>query len=223
MPGIGPRRHRAPALSFDLLQGLIDRVDLDDDPGRGGLRGARREAAIDRARLRRYLRLLVDGSGQHERVVVFLHRLDPPIERRAVERSGPIRVVHGDLEVHDLVHLGLLPPLSRGRSPILGRDANPGKTGRPCRSLARPSHPTATVSREHCANGRHGRWPIGLLGDRERTLNMAWLPPPDRALRAQNGYSSLRQLRGSSGCGFGVRSSSMLKKGATNGSGAITV
>jgi hypothetical protein len=34
---------------------------------------------------------------------------------------------------------------------------------------------------------------------------------PARALRAQNGYSSLRQLRGSSGCGFGVRSSSMVK------------
>ena len=43
------------------------------------------------------------------------------------------------------------------------------------------------------------------------------------AASPQNGYSSLRQLRGSSGCGFGVRSSSMLKKGATNGSGAITV
>ena len=40
---------------------------------------------------------------------------------------------------------------------------------------------------------------------------------------AQNGYSSLRQARGSSGCGFGVRSSSMLKKGCTNGSGAETV
>ena len=51
----------------------------------------------------------------------------------------------------------------------------------------------------------------------------AWLPSPDRALDSQNGYSSLRQLRGSSGCGFGVRSSSMLKKGTTNGSGAITV
>jgi hypothetical protein len=59
--------------------------------------------------------------------------------------------------------------------------------------------------------------------DRERAPIMAWLLPWDRALRAQNGYSSLRQLRGSSGCGFGVRSSSMLKKGATNGSGAITV
>ena len=39
----------------------------------------------------------------------------------------------------------------------------------------------------------------------------------------QSGYSSLRQERGSSGCGFGVRSSNMVKCGATNGSGAITV
>ena len=42
-------------------------------------------------------------------------------------------------------------------------------------------------------------------------------------LRDQSGYSSLRQVRGSSGWAFGVRSSRKLWYGATNGSGAITV
>ena len=44
-----------------------------------------------------------------------------------------------------------------------------------------------------------------------------------RARRDQSGYSSLRQARGSSGPGFGVRSSRNEWYGATNGSGAITV
>ena len=41
--------------------------------------------------------------------------------------------------------------------------------------------------------------------------------------RYQSGYSSLRQARGSSGPGFGVRSSRKELYGATNGSGAATV
>src|SRR5258706_15191999 len=36
------------------------------------------------------------------------------------------------------------------------------------------------------------------------------------------GYSSFRQVRGSAGCAFGVRSSRKLKEGETNGSGAET-
>jgi GNAT superfamily N-acetyltransferase len=44
-----------------------------------------------------------------------------------------------------------------------------------------------------------------------------------RPLPVQSGYSSLRQVRGSGGWTFGVRSSRKLKYGATNGSGAITV
>jgi hypothetical protein len=44
-----------------------------------------------------------------------------------------------------------------------------------------------------------------------------------RPYRDQPGYSSLRQARGSSGSGFGVRSSRNEWYGATNGSGAITV
>jgi hypothetical protein len=43
------------------------------------------------------------------------------------------------------------------------------------------------------------------------------------AFRDQSGYSSLRQVRGSSGWAFGVRWSRKLWYGATNGSGAITV
>jgi hypothetical protein len=39
----------------------------------------------------------------------------------------------------------------------------------------------------------------------------------------QSGYSSLRQARGSSGSGFGVRASRNEWYGATNGSGADTV
>jgi len=46
---------------------------------------------------------------------------------------------------------------------------------------------------------------------------------PKRPYRDQSGYSSLRQARGSSGSGFGVRSSRNEWYGATNGSGAITV
>ena len=42
-------------------------------------------------------------------------------------------------------------------------------------------------------------------------------------LQCQSGYSSFRQVRGSAGWGFGVRSSRKLKYGATNGSGADTV
>ena len=44
-----------------------------------------------------------------------------------------------------------------------------------------------------------------------------------RKERDQSGYSSLRQARGCSGCGFGVRASRKESYGATNGSGAITV
>jgi hypothetical protein len=46
--------------------------------------------------------------------------------------------------------------------------------------------------------------------------------PPAAPAPSQSGYSSLRQARGSSGCGLGVRSSRNEKYGATNGSGAIT-
>ena len=46
---------------------------------------------------------------------------------------------------------------------------------------------------------------------------------PKRHHRDQSGYSSLRQARGSSGPGFGVRSSRKELYGATNGSGAATV
>src|SRR6266542_4714583 len=45
----------------------------------------------------------------------------------------------------------------------------------------------------------------------------------DRPDRRQSGYSSFRQVRGSASWAFGVRSSSKLKYGATNGSGAVTV
>ena len=48
-------------------------------------------------------------------------------------------------------------------------------------------------------------------------------PQPDVAPGAQSGYSSFRKVRGSWYGAFGVRSSSKLKYGATNGSGAITV
>jgi hypothetical protein len=41
--------------------------------------------------------------------------------------------------------------------------------------------------------------------------------------RCQSGYSSFRQVRGSAGGVFGVRSSRKLKYGATKGSGADTV
>ena len=68
------------------------------------------------------------------------------------------------------------------------------------------------------------RWSAALCGPSEPKLGLHRLASPqDRALRAQNGYSSLRQARGSFGCGFGVRSSNMEKKGTTNGSGAVTV
>jgi hypothetical protein len=80
-----------------------------------------------------------------------------------------------------------------------------------------PEGPTSTSTSSRLASSR------GCWRDCERAPTIDWLPPADRALRSQNGYSSFRQLRGSSGCGFGVRSSSMLKKGATNGSGAVTV
>jgi hypothetical protein len=46
---------------------------------------------------------------------------------------------------------------------------------------------------------------------------------PKRLYRDQSGYSSLRQARGSSGPGFGVRLSRKELYGATNGSGAATV
>src|SRR5262245_32903761 len=42
-------------------------------------------------------------------------------------------------------------------------------------------------------------------------------------LQPQSGYSSFRHARGSAACGFGALSSSKLKYGATNGSGADTV
>jgi hypothetical protein len=59
--------------------------------------------------------------------------------------------------------------------------------------------------------------PRGLAPDVLRTLCQR------RPYRDQAGYSSLRQARGSSGSGFGVRSSRNEWYGATNGSGAITV
>jgi amino acid transporter len=88
----------------------------------------------------------------------------------------------------------------------------------------------AVVSVEHCANHRslpelHFELTLPVTSQREQGpyevrnvapkardgLSAQPFKRLDRAVRAQNGYSSLRQLRGSSGCGFGVRSSSMLK------------
>ncbi len=85
---------------------------------------------------------------------------------------------------------------------------------------------------------------VEMLVDRVRFMGLAgnWSTRPKRACERigwgsvrtgqlgrsgpttpVSGYSSFRHERGAAGCGFGVLSSSMLKNGATNGSGACTV
>jgi hypothetical protein len=63
--------------------------------GVGVLRGARREAAVDRTRLRRHLRLLIDGSREGDSVVVALHRLEPPIESAVQDDRQPVSYEDG--------------------------------------------------------------------------------------------------------------------------------
>jgi aminoglycoside phosphotransferase (APT) family kinase protein len=72
----------------------------------------------------------------------------------------------------------------------------PPPDGRPQRPLLPAPASSASATRSSGIS----RWPSWWSRSRRA-----------RALRAQNGYSSFRQLRGSSGCGIGVRSSSMLK------------
>jgi hypothetical protein len=86
-----------------------------------------------------------------------------------------------------------------------------------------------------CRAGAGARRPLRAVGPaRSRRLPVSRaLTYPDASLDARakqrrltkphSGYSSFRQERGSSGCGLGVLSSSMLKNGTTNGSGACTV
>ena len=86
-------------------------------------------------------------------------------------------------------------------------------------------HPPEPRLRRAPARGLRGD--LALHADRharhDRNLRLAATGDRRRSFRDQPGYSSLRQVRGSSGWAFGVRSSRKLKYGATNGSGAVTV
>jgi len=78
------------------------------------------------------------------------------------------------------------------------------------------------------AHGSPSSLPVGRLGRRLPGASPVIRDRPTRMYRIetsedQSGYSSLRHERGSDGWAVGVRSSSEVKYGATNGSGAITV
>src|SRR5207245_10651245 len=70
---------------------------------------------------------------------------------------------------------------------------------------------------------RLGRLGHGRLFCNVRSRCLPILDAHRRRDRNQSGYSSFRQVRGSAGWAFGVRSSMKLKYGATNGSGADSV
>jgi len=96
-------------------------------------------------------------------------------------------------------------------------------------------------TRHAVLQARPGRTPEGTRAGREPFVERADAPSERQDLRpreverntprsrprfhgpSQSGYSSFRQVRGSSGWAFGVRSSRKLKYGATKGSGAATV